>query len=84
MSKHLYFYTFHSEKVDIWSAGTVLYTILSGHQPFENENVSKLISKITLGEYNLKSGIWNKISPEAKDLIRQMFTIDPDFRPSAT
>lgn len=34
----------YSEKIDIWSAGTVLYAMLSGHLPFEDENVAKLIS----------------------------------------
>ena len=67
----------NSEKVDIWSAGTVLYTILSGQQPFDNENVSRLISKITLGDYSLKGIAWNKISPAAKDLINKMLTLDP-------
>ncbi len=61
--------TLFSEKVDIWSAGTVLYTMLSGLQPFESENISKLISMITLGNYSMKDPIWQKISLEGKALI---------------
>lgn len=53
MSKKFHLVTLASEKVDIWSAGTVLYMILSGYQPFEDENVPKLISKITLGEFDI-------------------------------
>jgi serine/threonine protein kinase len=33
----------YDEKVDIWSAGIVLYMMLSGKQPFYDENVSKLV-----------------------------------------
>eukprot|EP00347_Sterkiella_histriomuscorum_P015913 403355208 len=80
----IFIQTYYDEKIDIWSAGTVLYTILSGQQPFDNENVSRLISKITLGDYSLKGLAWNKISPAAKDLINKMLTLDPQFRPSAS
>ena len=75
--------TFYNEKIDIWSAGTVLYTMLSGHIPFEDTNVSSLISKITLCEYHLTGHVWESISKQGKDLIRFMLEVDPDKRPSA-
>jgi calcium/calmodulin-dependent protein kinase I len=50
----MYTATYYNEKIDIWSAGTVLYTILSGQCPFEDENVSRLINKITQGEYSMR------------------------------
>ena len=53
---------FISEKVDIWSAGTVLYMLLSGRQPFDNKNVDELIKLITKGEIKFEDEIWNTIS----------------------
>lgn len=43
----------YDEKVDIWSAGIVLYMMLSGHQPFFEPNVAKLVHKITTEDVDL-------------------------------
>ena len=55
----------YSEKIDIWSAGIVLYMMLSGTQPFEDENVSKVIANITMAEINYNEDIWSEITPKA-------------------
>lgn len=39
----------YTEKIDMWSAGCILYTMLAGEQPFENENVNKLHASIKEG-----------------------------------
>lgn len=40
----------YDEKVDIWSAGIVLYMMLSGKQPYESENINELVHLITTSE----------------------------------
>ena len=45
----------YDEKVDVWSAGIILYTILSGHEPFMAKTVPELISKIKSTEPDYKS-----------------------------
>jgi len=73
----LFVSTYYDEKVDIWSAGTVLFMMLCGSQPFEDEALPKLIQKITNAEYSFSEPSWNEITSNGKDLISQMLTIDP-------
>lgn len=73
----------YNEKVDIWSVGVMLYYMLSGYFPFKNDNKKILIEKIKAGNFDISSGIWKKISPEAKDLISKLLHINPQMRLTA-
>lgn len=57
--------------------------MLTGSQPFIDDNLQKLVDKIKNEEpqYNLK--IFDKITNEAKDLLKLMLQKDPSHRPSA-
>ncbi|CCW65392.1 unnamed protein product [Phytomonas sp. EM1] len=63
-------------KADIWSCGVVLFVMLAGFLPFDDENVNALFNKIERGEYRIPR--W--FSPGAKDLIQSILTVDPDKR----
>ncbi len=52
-------------KVDIWSSGVVLYTMLTGHLPFDAPQIQKLYSKIISGTYVIPE----YLSPLAKNFI---------------
>jgi len=72
--------TEYTEMVDMWSAGCVLYTMLCGYQPFQAEYLKDLIDKIIEGVVEFKPEHWDKISPEAKDLIQRLLEKDPKKR----
>ena len=57
-----------SQLSDVWSSGVFLYAITTGHLPFIDENIQRLMQKILYTEpkYNLN------ISPELADLIMKM------------
>ena len=62
--------------VDIWSAGVVLYAMLSGTVPFKGNNLKELHNLIISGDYKEVKGISN----EAEDLIKNILEVDPNKR----
>jgi calcium-dependent protein kinase len=62
----------YTEKCDIWSAGVILYILLSGDPPFNGPDDSSIYSKIASLKYSFPQNKWSNISIEAKDLITHM------------
>ncbi|CAM9580133.1 unnamed protein product, partial [Discosporangium mesarthrocarpum] len=73
----------YDQKVDMWSVGVITYVLLGGYPPFHDENQAKLFMKIKKGVYLFHPEFWSDISPEAKDLIKRMLTVEPSKRISA-
>lgn len=72
----------YDEKCDIWSCGVLMYMMLSGSPPFNGNSRQEVMARIKKGKFSFTGKIWNLISPEGKDLITQMLTLDPAHRPS--
>ena len=68
-------------KVDIWSAGVILFAMLCGYLPFEdNENTNDLYNKILKGEFKMHKSI----SESGCDFIGKLITVDPNHRYTIT
>ncbi|CAD8117498.1 unnamed protein product [Paramecium sonneborni] len=70
----------YNEQVDLWSAGVILYVMLSGELPFNSEYLNDLIDQIQKCKYQMIGPIWDHISPTAKDLIQNLLQFDPQQR----
>ena len=73
----------YTEKCDIWSAGIILYILLSGEPPFNGPNDETIFARIKTYKYEFPEQKWSKISVEAKDLLTKML-IQEDKRLSAS
>lgn len=73
----------YGKEIDVWSAGVILYILLSGVPPFWAETEKGIFDSILRGEIDFKSPPWSSISNGAKDLIRKMLTQDPRKRITA-
>uniref|UniRef100_A0A6Q2Y0E7 calcium/calmodulin-dependent protein kinase n=1 Tax=Esox lucius TaxID=8010 RepID=A0A6Q2Y0E7_ESOLU len=73
----------YGKPVDIWACGVILYILLVGYPPFWDEDQHKLYQQIKAGAYDFPSPEWDSVTPEAKNLINQMLTINPSKRITA-
>lgn len=73
----------YGKPVDIWACGVILYILLVGYPPFWDEDQHRLYAQIKAGAYDYPSPEWDTVTPEAKNLINQMLTVNPGKRITA-
>eukprot|EP01071_Lankesteria_metandrocarpae_P011258 Lankesteria_metandrocarpae@DN5427_c1_g1_i5.p1 len=71
-------------KVDLFSAGVILYTVLGGYPPFRGANIREILKANVRCKVSFNHPRWNPVSQYAKDLILWMTNKNADCRCSAT
>ncbi|KAG9304946.1 hypothetical protein G9A89_003115 [Geosiphon pyriformis] len=71
----------YTNKVDMWSLGVILYVCLCGFPPFARElGPPNLPEQIKTGQYTFPSPYWDRVSREAKDLVKKLLKVSPEER----
>ncbi|KAK3434447.1 hypothetical protein EUGRSUZ_D01928 [Eucalyptus grandis] len=73
----------YSQAADVWSAGVILYILLSGVPPFWGKTRSKIFEAVRAANLRFPASHWEGISSLAKDLIAGMLQLDPTKRLTA-
>ncbi|KAK3027578.1 hypothetical protein RJ639_042347 [Escallonia herrerae] len=74
----------YNQAADVWSAGVILYILLSGMPPFWGKTKSKIFKAVRAAGLRFPPNLWDHVSVSAKDLITRMLSVDPSKRLSAT
>ncbi|KAH9617770.1 hypothetical protein KSS87_016107 [Heliosperma pusillum] len=73
----------YGPEADVWTAGVILYILLSGVPPFWAETQQGIFDEVLKGQIDFDSDPWPLISDSAKDLIRKMLCLQPSERLTA-
>ena len=77
MGKH------YDTQVDMWSVGCLIYMLIGGYPPFQDETHRGLFRKIRAADFTFHEVYWKQVSLAAKQLITNLLTVDPKDRLNA-
>lgn len=73
----------YSKKADVFSAGIILFTLLSGKAPFVGKKPGEILTKNKECKISFQDKYWKNISKEGIDCVLKLTDSDPEFRPTA-
>lgn len=68
----------YSNSCDMWSAGVILYVMLSGYPPYDGDTQEEIFQAVLNSQVEFDDSVWEDVSDEAKDLIMQLLTNEDD------
>ena len=72
----------YDTKCDLWSVGVILFLLLGGYLPFEDDDEDKVFDRTRNGLYEFHPDYFGTVSREAKELVTILLTINPSKRAS--
>ena len=74
----------YNTQADMWSVGCLIYMLIGGYPPFQDETHRGLFRKIRGSNFTFHKSYWNNVSMQSKQLITNLLTVDPDERLNAS
>lgn len=73
----------YTTQVDMWAIGVIVYILLSGTMPFDDDNRSRLYRQILRAKYSFDGEAWKDVSLCARDFIDKLLVVDASVRLTA-
>lgn len=73
----------YGPKCDLWSVGVIVFLLLGGYLPFEDDDEDKVFEKTREAQYHFHPTYWKHVSTEAKNFVTHLLTVNPKKRYSS-